>query len=209
MIYQVSLNFAFFFFFHTLVNSSSQSLPTSLGDRLNSSLKNMFNSATFSLLITCQQGLLFPFHLWFSWCLVFVSHSFCSWCNFFHVPFPLQCLYFSPMLIITLFFHPCFYPERLRQKHWLLKIYCFVFWCGPLKKNLHRISCNIASVFCSFWFGLVFWSRGMWHLSSPTGDRTHTPCFGRRSLNHWTTREDPKALILGSGCFDDYTLNIL
>jgi len=26
---------------------------------------------------------------------------------------------------------------------------------------------------------LVFWSRGMWDLSSPTRDRTRTPCFGR------------------------------
>ena len=26
---------------------------------------------------------------------------------------------------------------------------------------------------------LDFWSRGMWDLSSLTGDRTHTPCIGR------------------------------
>ena len=38
---------------------------------------------------------------------------------------------------------------------------------------------------------LVFWSQGMWDLSSPIKDRTHTPCIGRRSLNHWTTREVP------------------
>ena len=36
---------------------------------------------------------------------------------------------------------------------------------------------------------LVFWPRGMWDLSSPTRDRTRTPCFGRRCLNHWTARE--------------------
>ena len=29
----------------------------------------------------------------------------------------------------------------------------------------------------------------MWDLSSLTRDRTHTPCIGRQSLNHWTTRE--------------------
>ena len=28
-------------------------------------------------------------------------------------------------------------------------------------------------------------------LSSPTRDRTHIPCSGRWSLNHWTTREVP------------------
>ena len=43
---------------------------------------------------------------------------------------------------------------------------------------------NIASV-------LVFWPQGMWDLSSPTRDRTCTPCIERRSLNHWTAREVP------------------
>ena len=33
----------------------------------------------------------------------------------------------------------------------------------------------------------------MWDLSSPTRDRTRTPCIGRWSLNHWTTREVPWA----------------
>ena len=36
---------------------------------------------------------------------------------------------------------------------------------------------------------LVFWPGGMWNFSSPTRDWTHTPCIGRGSLNHWTTRE--------------------
>ena len=31
----------------------------------------------------------------------------------------------------------------------------------------------------------------MWDLGSLTRDGTHTPCIGRRSLNHWTTREVP------------------
>ena len=30
-----------------------------------------------------------------------------------------------------------------------------------------------------FWF---FWPCGLWNLSSPTRDRTRTPCIGRRSL---------------------------
>ena len=34
---------------------------------------------------------------------------------------------------------------------------------------------------------LVFWTQGMWYLSSPTRDRTCTPCIGL--LNHWTTRD--------------------
>ena len=34
-------------------------------------------------------------------------------------------------------------------------------------------------------------SQGMWNLSCPTRDWTHTSCLGRQSLNHWTTREAP------------------
>ena len=43
---------------------------------------------------------------------------------------------------------------------------------------------------------LVFWLRGMWDLSSRTRDQTHTPCIGRRSLNHWTGREVPTLVVL-------------
>ena len=38
-------------------------------------------------------------------------------------------------------------------------------------------------------FLFYFCSWGMWDLSSPTRDRTHTICTGRWSLNHWTTSE--------------------
>ena len=38
---------------------------------------------------------------------------------------------------------------------------------------------------------LVFWLWSMWDLSLLTRNRTHTPCIGRRSLNHWTTGEIP------------------
>ena len=36
---------------------------------------------------------------------------------------------------------------------------------------------------------LVLWPWGVWDLSSRTRDRTHAPCTGRQSLNHWTSRE--------------------
>ena len=39
---------------------------------------------------------------------------------------------------------------------------------------------------------LVFWPQGMWDLSSPTRERTCTPCTGRQSLNHWTTGKVPE-----------------
>ena len=38
-------------------------------------------------------------------------------------------------------------------------------------------------------FLFVFWPRGMRDLSFLIRDQTHIPCFKRRSLNHWTTRE--------------------
>ena len=34
-------------------------------------------------------------------------------------------------------------------------------------------------------YALFCWPQGMWDLSSPTRDRTHTPCIGKRSLNQW------------------------
>ena len=42
---------------------------------------------------------------------------------------------------------------------------------------------------------LVFWPGGMWGLSSLTKDWTLTPCIGRWSRNHWTTREVPLAVL--------------
>ena len=47
---------------------------------------------------------------------------------------------------------------------------------------------------------LVFLSMRMWHISSQFQDQTHTPCTGRRSLNHWTTREVLNELLLKDSC---------
>ena len=47
------------------------------------------------------------------------------------------------------------------------------------------ICCSIASVA----YVLVFWPKGMWVFSSLTRGRTPTPCSGRGSLSHWTSRE--------------------
>ena len=39
---------------------------------------------------------------------------------------------------------------------------------------------------------LAFWLGGMWGPSSLTRDQILlTPCTGRQSLNHWTTKEVP------------------
>ena len=52
--------------------------------------------------------------------------------------------------------------------------------------KVYWICYNIASV---LYFG--FWLQDIGDLSSPTRDPTHTPCIGRWSLHHWTTREVP------------------
>ena len=43
---------------------------------------------------------------------------------------------------------------------------------------------------------IVYWPGDMCDLSSPTRYWTHTHCIGRRSLNHWTTKEAPEDLLL-------------
>ena len=45
-------------------------------------------------------------------------------------------------------------------------------------------------------YALFFWLQGMWHLSSPTRDQTHTLCIGRQRLNHWIAGEVPHVFIL-------------
>ena len=49
---------------------------------------------------------------------------------------------------------------------------CYQF--SPLKKFLFS--------FCFLFFG-------MWDISSPNQGSNPNPCIGRKSLNHWTTRE--------------------
>ena len=52
-----------------------------------------------------------------------------------------------------------------------------------------------------FW---LFWPQCIWDLSSQTRDQTHTPCTGRRSLNHWTIWEvpmQPFLIVLLDFCF--------
>ena len=63
----------------------------------------------------------------------------------------------------------------------------FFWWVQFLKSLLSLL--QIASILCFVLF--CFWPWGMWDLSSPTKDWTCTPCFGRQSPNHWTTREVP------------------
>ena len=44
----------------------------------------------------------------------------------------------------------------------------------------------------NFSFSFLFFSAVpcvLWGICSPTKDWTHTPCIGRQSLSHWSTRE--------------------
>ena len=80
-------------------------------------------------------------------------------------------------------------PERVcvQTSFFFLKI--FMMW------TIFKVFIEFVTILLLFYV-LVFWPGGMWDLSSPTRDRTHTPCMGRRSLNHWTTREVPKRSFL-------------
>ena len=51
---------------------------------------------------------------------------------------------------------------------------------------------NIVSVLCFGFLG----PQGMWDLTSPTGDGTHTRSIARWRLNHWTTSEVPETILL-------------
>ena len=64
---------------------------------------------------------------------------------------------------------------------------------GVLMWTINTVFIEFVTILLLF-FALVFWPRGMWDLSSPTRDWTHTPCIGRWSLNHWTVREVPNLL---------------
>ena len=62
----------------------------------------------------------------------------------------------------------------------------FSFFKDFLMWTIFTIFIEFVTILLLFYV-LVFWSRGMWDLSSPTRDQTHTPCFGRWSfspLNH-------------------------
>ena len=53
---------------------------------------------------------------------------------------------------------------------------------------IFKVFIEFCTVLCLFYV-LVFWPWGVGDLSYPSRDRTFTPCAGRESFNHWTTRE--------------------
>ena len=67
--------------------------------------------------------------------------------------------------------------QSLLPGSWDPLIYIHIFY--PLKKYVYIFKATLC---------------GMGDLSSPTGDQTHAPYIG--SLNHWTTREVPKNILI-------------
>ena len=76
--------------------------------------------------------------------------------------------------------------------HWasfyfnFFKVLFIYFWCGPFFK----VFIEFVTILLLFYV-LVFWPWGMWDLSSPTRDWTHTPFTGKWSLNDWIAMEVP------------------
>ena len=75
---------------------------------------------------------------------------------------------------------------------WTESVFPFFFVCLFLILTIFKVFTEFVIMLFLFYL-LVFWSRGIWDLSSPTRDqlRSHTPGIGRQSRNHWTAREVP------------------
>ena len=59
-------------------------------------------------------------------------------------------------------------------------LYLFIFLMWIIFFFFFKVFIEFVTVLLLFYV-LVFWQRGVWDLSSPTRDRTHTRCIGRRS----------------------------
>ena len=91
--------------------------------------------------------------------------------------FPITCILPLRFLLCSLF-TPLWIPLNC------MGFFFFFFWCGPFL----MVFVEFVTIRFLFYV-LVFWPQGMWDLSSPTRDWTHTSCIGRQTLNHWATRE--------------------
>ena len=115
---------------------------------------------------------------------------------------------FSVSFLLLLLFGSSFF-EILLLRHWYPEIFFlidFLTWT-IFKVFIEFVTILLLFYVLVFWpcfiefvtilllfYVLVFWPRGMWDFSSPTRDRTQTPCIGRWSFNHWTAREVPDIL---------------
>ena len=91
--------------------------------------------------------------------------------------------------VIVLYCSAINYWVKVWSTSFFLKSFFFLMW------TIFKVFIELVTILLLFYV-LVFWPRGMWDLTSPTRDRTLTPCIGRLSLNHWTAREVPEAPLL-------------
>ena len=68
--------------------------------------------------------------------------------------------------------------------------FLFFFFFSFLMRTIFEVFVEFVTILVLFHI-VIFWPQGMWDLGSPSRDGTWTPCIGRRSLNHWTTRDVP------------------
>ena len=80
------------------------------------------------------------------------------------------------------------FPNLSHFSEFSLSLSLFFFLLWIILKSLLNL---LHHCFCFLCFSF-FWPWGMWVFSSLTRDWTHTPCVGRWSLNHWTTRDVPQ-----------------
>ena len=62
---------------------------------------------------------------------------------------------------------------------------------------IFKVFCIEFATTLSLFYVSFFWPQGMWDLSFLIRDWTCTPCMGRWSLNHWTTRKSPAYCLCG------------
>ena len=98
----------------------------------------------------------------------------------------LVCLIFPPLAFFFLrFFNLFIFHWRIIALCWfLIFLQFFLMW------TILKVFIEFVTILLLF-SGFGFLAQGIWDVSSPTMDQTCTPCIGRWSLNHWTTREVP------------------
>ena len=117
----------------------------------------------------------------------------------------------SPLLLLNLFF-VCLVSAKqhigssfleqglnlcpLHWKHRVVLFCCFFlifFWCG-----IFLVFIEFVTILLLFLCFVFFWPWSLWDPSSPTRDWNCTPFIGRQSLNHWTAREVPVIIYIGT-----------
>ena len=57
-----------------------------------------------------------------------------------------------------------------------------------LKTTFFKVFIELVIISAFVIYILIIGLQNMWDLRGPTRAQTQTPCIGRCSLNHWTTR---------------------